>query len=558
MTFVGRPTFKLDTATLFPDNTTGEISPLDLRIQMDKIADVTVFKTVTTFNPTATDDSAGTAGNGEFNVGDIWINETSGFSYICLDDTAGAATWSVVGSDLVLTAQTGSNTLGQVAVWANATELRGGNQFIWDAGVLSVDGDISLTGTVNSRDLSADGSKLDSIESNATADQTGAEIVAAIDTELNSTQWKSSFLPTDVTGTLQALNVGDYNFFRGGTIVSNTALAFNGFKPESKWTWTATIGGNYDISAATREFKGLNAATSISVSPALINSIVFNRTGTKCLVLEQQNAKVHQFTVSSAWDLQTATYDGVYLDVSTQDNTPRGIALGNNDTRLYVVGSSTDAVFQYTLPLAGDASSASFNGINFNISAQDNEPRDIVFRNDGRRMYILGGSNDSVYQYNLASPWVLSSAAFASKMVDISAQDTDPSGIVFNNTGTRMLMSGRDTNQVYQYTLSIPWDIATASYDSLSLNTSTLGNNLNGIAQSANDAKVYAIESDSNRVHQYVSNVYASITLPNTVSNGGTINLNHNMIVGFGKEVFLDFYTVDSGTTVRLMDYRIQ
>jgi len=38
---------------------------------------------------------------------------------------------------------------------------------------------------------SADHSKLDGIEDNATADQTGAEIVSAIDTELGQTDWKT-------------------------------------------------------------------------------------------------------------------------------------------------------------------------------------------------------------------------------------------------------------------------------------------------------------------------------------------------------------------------------
>ena len=40
--------------------------------------------------------------------------------------------------------------------------------------------DIATTGTVNGRDVSADGTKLDGIESGATADQTGAEIASAL------------------------------------------------------------------------------------------------------------------------------------------------------------------------------------------------------------------------------------------------------------------------------------------------------------------------------------------------------------------------------------------
>ena len=47
-----------------------------------------------------------------------------------------------------------------------------------DDGV-SVTGDIAVSGTVDGRDVAADGTKLDNIEANATADQTGAEIKSA-------------------------------------------------------------------------------------------------------------------------------------------------------------------------------------------------------------------------------------------------------------------------------------------------------------------------------------------------------------------------------------------
>ena len=49
-------------------------------------------------------------------------------------------------------------------------------------GELDINGDITISGTVDGRDVSADGSKLDGIESGATADQTASEILTAIKT----------------------------------------------------------------------------------------------------------------------------------------------------------------------------------------------------------------------------------------------------------------------------------------------------------------------------------------------------------------------------------------
>lgn len=47
-------------------------------------------------------------------------------------------------------------------------------------------GNLTVTGTVNTRNISTDGTKLDTIESNATADQTGAEIKSLYEAEANT------------------------------------------------------------------------------------------------------------------------------------------------------------------------------------------------------------------------------------------------------------------------------------------------------------------------------------------------------------------------------------
>jgi len=78
-------------------------------------------------------------------------------------------------------------------------ELKVYNGTAWETGVQGASGLLALTGgtmtgniafsgsqTVDGRDLSEDGSKLDNIESNATADQTGAEIKALYEAEANA------------------------------------------------------------------------------------------------------------------------------------------------------------------------------------------------------------------------------------------------------------------------------------------------------------------------------------------------------------------------------------
>lgn len=75
-----------------------------------------------------------------------------------------------------------------IAGFELAGEITGG--LVLD-GNLDVTGNIILTGLVDGRDIAADGTKLDGIETGATADLTGAEIVTLLNNELGDTDWQT-------------------------------------------------------------------------------------------------------------------------------------------------------------------------------------------------------------------------------------------------------------------------------------------------------------------------------------------------------------------------------
>jgi len=172
MAQVDRITFKATTQLIYPDNNTGEISPADIRAQMDDIADSTPFKTTTkTAAPTALDSG--------YEIGDIWVDFNADFVYLCINNTPGEAIWQNISVPAI------SNSEIKAAYEANADT----NAFD-DAAV----------------------AKLAGIETAATADQTGAEILAALDIELGSTNWQSqppAIIPVTTSRALALTDVGD-------------------------------------------------------------------------------------------------------------------------------------------------------------------------------------------------------------------------------------------------------------------------------------------------------------------------------------------------------------
>jgi len=115
------------------------------------------------------------AGTDAFNVvsGAFGINASGA---ITLD-----ATGDIVLKDAGVVFSTLENSGGNLIVKSGTTTA-----LTFSGANVIVAGDISVGGTVDGRDIAADGTKLDGIENNATADQTDAEIRAAVEAATDS------------------------------------------------------------------------------------------------------------------------------------------------------------------------------------------------------------------------------------------------------------------------------------------------------------------------------------------------------------------------------------
>ena len=157
-----------------------------------------------------------------------------------------------------------------------------------------------------------------------------------------------------------------------------------------------------------------------------------------------------------AWDLSTASYDSVSFNVSSQDSNPLCIAFKPDGTKMYMVGNINDTIYQYSLSTAWDLSTASYDSVSFDISSQNSNPRCIAFKPDGTKMYMVGDINNTIYQYSLSTAWDLSTASYDSVSFDVSSQNSNPNGIAFKPDGTKMYMSGISGRAIYQYSLMEP------------------------------------------------------------------------------------------------------
>ena len=111
---------------------------------------------------------------------DVIINGTTNDESVLRFYDGGAGSWMIrqTNSDNILSFRRNSTNYLQLQANGNVDVANG----------LDVTGNITVSGTVDGRDVATDGTKLDGIESNATADQTAAEIK----TLLNSNQLEAA------------------------------------------------------------------------------------------------------------------------------------------------------------------------------------------------------------------------------------------------------------------------------------------------------------------------------------------------------------------------------
>ena len=189
--------------------------------------------------------------------------------------------------------------------------------------------------------------------------------------------------------------------------------------------------------------------------------IRFKPDGTKFYILSGDDATVYQYSMSTAWDISTASYESKSFSSSSQEGTPQGLAINADGTSFYVCGQ-TKSIYQYNLSTAYDASTASYASKSFSFSGQisGGVPWGIDFDSTGTKLYVIG-SPGIAYQYTLSTAFDVSTASYASKSLNTTSQTSDSTSLALSSDGASLYVMSNGNDTVFKYTLSTPNDLAT-------------------------------------------------------------------------------------------------
>ena len=338
-----------------------------------------------------------------------------------------------------------------------------------------------------------------------------------------------------------AIDLSTGNYF-DDTLAADTTYTISNAGAVQAFQLEVTGGSApYDISGATYDSKSF----SVSSQGPRPEDLFFKSDGTTMYTIDAIDDAVYQYTLSTAWDISTASYASKSLDVSSQLTAPSALFVGDSGASLYAVGSDIDTVYQYTLGTAYDVSTGSYASKSFSVASQELNAKGLFFKPDGTKMYVVGFSNDTVYQYTLSTAWDVSTASYDSLSFSVTSQATDPQSLHFSADGLRMFIADTTTNNVFSYTLSTAWDISTASYDSISYAVSEIGTDFYGLAFSDSGDKFYTTGETNDTVYQY-STAATTITWPVSIEWAGGIA---PAAPANGETDVFTFTTDDGGTT---------
>ncbi len=346
-----------------------------------------------------------------------------------------------------------------------------GDVTIADTGVASIGSGVIVNADINAS-AAIDISKLNGITSTAA--------------ELNYTDGVTSNIQTQLDSKVGANYTGDVNI-TGELLVDSYNETFKKVSSVSSVSY-------YQIASAshTRDL-------SVSSQEPSPTDLAFNADGTKMFVVGYHEDRVNEYALTTGFDLSTSSFTR-YFSVASQDTQPEGLTFNNDGTKMFVLGNSGTDVNEYALTTGFNISTASYTQ-NFSVSSQEAAPEGITFNNDGTKMFIVGRTDDEVNEYALTTGFDISTASYT-RNFSVAPQDLTPTGLDFNSDGTKMFVIGRTNDSVYEYTLTTGFNISTASY-TRSLSISSKDTSPSGIRFSSDGAKMFILGMSSTKVHEY-------------------------------------------------------
>ena len=316
---------------------------------------------------------------------------------------------------------------------------------------------------------------------------------------------------------------------------------------------TVVVNGNFANSYDLNRIE-LDGNANVAPQDTTITDVFFKPDGTKMYIAGDTSNSVYEYTLGTPWEVTTASNVAV-ANVNGQDTSVQGLFFREDGSRMYTVGDTSNSVYEYRLATPWFVNTAANISV-VSINSQETSATSVEFSTDGTRMYVLGTANDTVFEYELSIPWLASSATYSTRSKSVASEENIPTGMRFREDGKELFVTGQQYNKIWSYTLSTAWDISTATLNnSADLNAT----NPTGLYMRHNGTRLFVADDVGNFVQQYDfnSNGITQIDGNLYITSGNIIFYNNTAYLATNANVssqtvfdFTRFTEIDSGNVL--------
>jgi hypothetical protein len=212
---------------------------------------------------------------------------------------------------------------------------------------------------------------------------------------------------------------------------------------------------SFDITTGSKVTELDLDTVSGGISIEYVTGIEFRPNGSRFYVSAMTSSGFYilQYDLSIDWDISTATISGTFATSECA-----GIRFRDNGSTFFIVDLlNPDSIYQYELTQDWNISSTITNpisSVNIFSIVGESSVRGFSFKDDGSRLYISGTDTNSIHILEFSSKWNLSTLSLIGSK-DTSAQDSTPLDVYTNFDETLFIVGGADTNKFYTYDIDI-------------------------------------------------------------------------------------------------------
>lgn len=266
--------------------------------------------------------------------------------------------------------------------------------------------------------------------------------------------------------------------------------------------------------------------------------LTFSPDGAYMFVTGQINDRVYRYILDTPWDTTTGVLSGSAL-VTATGGAPTAMYFTSDGLMMFILDSGGDRVGRYSLTSAWDVSTATLDAGQTKVlttisgmpAGASFDPRGLEFSPDGLKLLVCDDFQNNIYEISLDSAWDLASTMTLVRSYFIATTiDNGLRNISFNNDGTRLFVAGTTNTRIYEFKLATPYSLENVSYVGRTFETAN-DTNLGGMYYNDDAQKCFYVGSSGDTVREFIATPQPAligtrpiISANNSVSDRVSIN----------------------------------